>query len=107
MHLSIAFFLGFAEIINTALIEQGPRKAFRAVFWFEAGLAAVAVAIMVVFVRLDKAQSDLTADEKEMLARASSLSPSSAATSDAGTDSPTTTDNTIAPLPLPQPAVLR
>lgn len=66
MHLSIAFFLGFAEVISAHTLEHGKRASYKAVFWFEVALAIVALVIMLVWVRVDKAKSDLTADEKEM-----------------------------------------
>lgn len=66
MHLSIAFFLGFAEIVSAHTHDQGLRISYKAVFWFEVSLALIALVIMLVWVRVDKAKSDLTADEKEM-----------------------------------------
>ncbi|RPB16171.1 putative MFS multidrug transporter [Morchella conica CCBAS932] len=65
MHLSIAFFLGFAEIISAKTHGQGIRISYKAVFWFEIALALVALVIMVIWVRVSKAKCDLTADEKE------------------------------------------
>jgi hypothetical protein len=69
MHISIAFFLSLAEILfhesekkNRATDLQG----YRYVFWFEVAIAAGALLIMLAFVRLDRAKSDLTADEKEL-----------------------------------------
>lgn len=67
MHLSIAFFLGLAEILAHETRHAGKRRSYEYVFWFEVGLASIALLIMLVFVRLDKAKSDLTADEKERL----------------------------------------
>lgn len=65
MHLSIAFFLGFAEIISWG--TRGDRAfKYKCVFWFEVALALVALAIILVFVRVDRAKSDLTADEKAL-----------------------------------------
>lgn len=66
MHLSIAFFLGFAEVISAHTQDLGQRTSYKMVFWFEVALAIVALVIMLVWVRVDKAKSDLTADEKEM-----------------------------------------
>jgi len=65
MHLSIAFFLGLSDIITNGTSHQGLRQSYKNVFWFEVGLASVALLIMLVFVRLDRAKSDMTADEKE------------------------------------------
>lgn len=66
MHLSIAFFLGFAEVIGANTQEHDIRDSFKAVFWFEVALAIIALVIMLGWVRVSKAKSDLTADEKEM-----------------------------------------
>ncbi|PUU76499.1 major facilitator superfamily domain-containing protein [Tuber borchii] len=65
MHLSIAFFLGFADIIAWGTHDKGPRFSYQCVFWFEVALATVALIIMFIFVRVERAKSDLTADEKE------------------------------------------
>lgn len=64
MHLSIAFFLGFADIIAWGT-HDNPRFSYQCVFWFEVALATVALIIMFIFVRVERAKSDLTADEKE------------------------------------------
>lgn len=66
MHLSIAFFLGFAEVIATHTHDRGIRISYKSVFWFEVALAIIALVIMLIWVRVDKAKCDLTADEKEM-----------------------------------------
>jgi hypothetical protein len=67
MHLSIAFFLGLGEILVHETRHNGTKQSYKNVFWFEVGLAAVALLIMLAFVRLDRAKSDMTADEKEQL----------------------------------------
>ncbi|KAL7273412.1 hypothetical protein RUND412_003738 [Rhizina undulata] len=66
MHLSIAFFLGIGDIIASETSHLGKRRSYELVFWLEIVLALIALCIMLAFVRLDKAKSDLTADEKEM-----------------------------------------
>ncbi|TGZ80978.1 MFS multidrug transporter-like protein [Ascodesmis nigricans] len=67
MHLSIAFFLGIADVLAGETRKTGATKLqqLRYVFWFEVALASVALIIMMAFVRLDSAKSDMTADEKE------------------------------------------
>jgi hypothetical protein len=65
MHLSIAFFLGLGEILAHETRHTSLRQSHKYVFWFEVGLAAIALLIMLAFVRLDRAKSDMTADEKE------------------------------------------
>ena len=67
MHLSIAFFLGLAETIMLAKKDEPLKQQYRYVFWFEVGLAATALIIMLLFVRLSCAKSDMTADEKARL----------------------------------------
>lgn len=75
MHLSIAFFLGFADIIAWETHDKGHRFSYQCVFWFEVALATVALFIMFIFVRVERAKSDLTADEKEnMLNREGAIS---------------------------------
>ena len=67
LHLSIALFLGLAEIIANQTAGAGVKQSYRYVFWFEVGLAAIALLLMVAFVRVDRAKSEMTADEKEQL----------------------------------------
>ena len=45
-------------------------KGYKDVFWFEVAAAAMALVIMLAFVRLESAKSGKTADEKEMEKRA-------------------------------------
>lgn len=70
LHLSIAIFLGFADIVNTyTLARLGERKSYKAVFWFEVACAGVALLILVLFVKIKKAESALTVDELAELER--------------------------------------
>lgn len=69
MHLSIALFLGFAEIIAHETKGVGKKQSYKYVFWFEVGLATIALVLMMVFVRVEKAKSEMTADEKEKMIR--------------------------------------
>lgn len=64
LQLGIAFFLGLADIVGTATRGKGLRESYKAVFWYEVAIAVVALVISVGFVKINKAQSDLTADEK-------------------------------------------
>ena len=64
LQLGIAFFLGLADVTAIATRGQGLKNSYKAVFWFEVAVAAVALIISVGFVEIKKAQSDLTADEK-------------------------------------------
>ena len=68
LHLGIAVFLGFADIVNTYTVERlGPRLSYHAVFWFEVACAATALVILVLFVKIKKAESEMTVEEREAL----------------------------------------
>jgi len=62
--------LGFADIIGTYTEYQGLAKSFKNAFWLEVGLAAAALVILVCFVKVGKAKSELTMDEKEAMQKA-------------------------------------
>ncbi|KAF2722667.1 MFS general substrate transporter [Polychaeton citri CBS 116435] len=65
--LSIALLLGFADIVATKTEDQGVKRSYKNAFWFELACGATALVIFVFFVRIDRAKSDLTADEKAAL----------------------------------------
>jgi len=66
LHLGIAVCLGFADIVNTFTIDRlGPQLSYHAVFWFEVACAATALTILTLFVKIKKAKSEMTADERE------------------------------------------
>ncbi|KAI9843358.1 MAG: hypothetical protein M1837_006484 [Sclerophora amabilis] len=67
LHLGISFFLGFAEVILTQTARLGAKLSIQAVFWFQVGVAASAFLILIFFVKIEKASSDLTRDEKAEL----------------------------------------
>jgi hypothetical protein len=67
LQLGIAVFLGFADLTATKTENLGLRKSYKAVFWFEVGCAGVALVLLLGFVKIDKAKSDLTFDEKALL----------------------------------------
>lgn len=67
MHLSIAFFLGIADTVIHYQKHLPVRQRYQYVFWFEVGIAAAALVIILAFVRLNRAESDMTADEKARL----------------------------------------
>jgi hypothetical protein len=46
----------------------GLLKSYKAIFWFGVAAASVALLLMAIFVKVEKAKSDLTADEKRELA---------------------------------------
>ncbi|KKY27018.1 putative drug resistance protein [Phaeomoniella chlamydospora] len=64
MHLGIALLLGFTDIVQTSTSHKGLCRSYHDTFWFGTACASVAFVILVLFVKVDKAKSDLTADEK-------------------------------------------
>lgn len=64
LHLGITIMLGFADIIQTNTLHKGLSSSYKAVFWFQLGLSSLALVIMVLFVKIDRAKSDLTMDER-------------------------------------------
>lgn len=71
LHLGITFCLGFADIIQAQTVDRvGMLKSYKAIFWFGVAAASVALFLMAFFVKIEKAKSDLTADEKRGLGRA-------------------------------------
>ncbi|KFY36310.1 hypothetical protein V494_05106 [Pseudogymnoascus sp. VKM F-4513 (FW-928)] len=69
LHLGISVCLGLADIVNIGTLDKlGQRKSYQAVFWFEVACASTALAILVLFVRVKKAESSLTVDEMAEMA---------------------------------------
>ena len=68
LYLGIAFLLAFADFTQTQTAYQGRKRSYQNVFWFQLACATVASFVMAAFVRLRKARSDLTVDEKEAFA---------------------------------------
>jgi hypothetical protein len=64
LQLGIAVFLGFADLIATQTENLGLRKSYKAVFWFEVGCAAIALVLLLGLVKIDKAKSDYTFEER-------------------------------------------
>jgi len=72
LQLSIALFLGLGDIIvakTGSPGQAGLRRSYKNAFWFELATAVVSLAILALFVRIDKAKSEMTADEKEIMDR--------------------------------------
>lgn len=70
LQLGVAVCLGFSDIIQTNTFPRaGLRKSYQNTFWFGVGLGAVALLLMVLFVKIPEATSELTADEKRELER--------------------------------------
>jgi MFS family permease len=68
LHFGITLMLGFSDIIQTKTISHGVANSYKAAFWFQFAISALALAIMVVFVKIDRAKSDLTVDERRQRA---------------------------------------
>ena len=64
LYLGIAFVLSFADIIQTQTARLGLKRSYQSVFWYQLAIQSTALAIMLLFVRIRKAKSDLTADER-------------------------------------------
>lgn len=63
LFLGISFFLGFADFTATQVQDKGTRKSYQAEFWFAVGCASVAVVLLLAFVVIDKAKSEVTMED--------------------------------------------
>ena len=71
LHLGIAVMLGFADVVNTYTVASlDMRRSYHKVFWFEVACASAALVILVLFVKIKKAESELTVDERAELEEA-------------------------------------
>lgn len=69
LYLGIAFLIAFADVVQTKTAHLGLKRSYQSVFWYQLTCAALSFLIMLFFVRIRKAKSDLTTDEKEALAK--------------------------------------
>ncbi|KAM3081081.1 hypothetical protein ACMFMG_005034 [Clarireedia jacksonii] len=68
LHLGIAVCLGFADIVHTYTVDHlGIRRSYHAVFFFEVACAGASLIILSLFVKIKKAQSEMTVDERAAL----------------------------------------
>ena len=67
LYLGIAFLLAFADITQTETAHLGLKGSYQTVFWFQLACAGLALVIMLGFVRIRKAKSEMTADERAAL----------------------------------------
>lgn len=67
LHLGIALHLGFADIVQINTEDKGTRGSYQAVFWFQVALCGVGLIVNVLWVRISRARSELTVDEKRAL----------------------------------------
>ncbi|KAF2428674.1 putative MFS multidrug transporter [Tothia fuscella] len=68
LQLGIAFFLGMGDLVATRTQDLGERRSYKAVFWFEVGCASAALLLLLGFVKIKSARSDLTHDERMAMA---------------------------------------
>lgn len=68
LYLGIAFLLAFADVIQTGTMGMGLKRSYQSVFWYQFTCSILALAIMIVFVRIRKAESEMTTDERATLA---------------------------------------
>ena len=64
LYLGIAFLLAFADVTQTGTAHLGLKGSYQSVFWYQLACSVLSLVIMIGFVRIRKAQSDLTADER-------------------------------------------
>ncbi|KAK3623630.1 hypothetical protein LTR56_021493 [Elasticomyces elasticus] len=62
---AIALLLGFADILVSKTAHQGQRQSYKNAFWLNLACGSTALITFMAFVRIDRATSDYTADEKE------------------------------------------
>ena len=67
LYLGIASLLAFADVIQTGTLHLGLKRSYQSVFWYQFACSVLAVIIMIGFVRIKKAKSDLTTDERAAL----------------------------------------
>ncbi|KAL5341904.1 major facilitator superfamily domain-containing protein [Aspergillus crustosus] len=70
LHMGIAVMLGFADVVHSEVLNGGVdgRESYKAVFWYQVGIAGVGLLVVLGFVRIKEATSDLTVEEREALA---------------------------------------
>lgn len=94
LHLGIAVCLGFSDIINTYTLDRlGLRQSYHAVFWFEVACAGVSLIIMALFVKIKRAESELTVDERMAAMNDMQLDQSTTGARNMGTDSADVADD--------------
>ena len=74
--LSVSLLQGVAAMVSTHTSYQGRKSSYQNAFWLEFACGASALVIFATSVRIGRAKSDLTADEKrEILERGGSTAP--------------------------------
>ncbi|KAI4618845.1 hypothetical protein J4E83_005796 [Alternaria metachromatica] len=67
LFLGIAVFLSFADLAVSETEERGRRGSYKVAFWLATALAGAGLIIMFLGVKIGKAKSDLTLDERQEL----------------------------------------
>ena len=66
LQLGVALVLGLTDIIQSAVVkDKGLEKSYKITFWFGVGVAGASLTILMIWGRMPKAVSELTADEKQ------------------------------------------
>ncbi|KAI1209118.1 membrane transporter [Annulohypoxylon truncatum] len=63
-YLGISFFLGWADFAVASESTNGLSRSYKVAFWFAAGCGAVVILLVLGFIRIGKAKSDFTVEEK-------------------------------------------
>ena len=67
LYLGIASLLAFADVIQVGTTDLGLKRSYQSVFWYQFACSGLALVVMMGFVRIKKAESDLTTDERAAL----------------------------------------
>ena len=67
LYLGISVLLAFADVTQTETLHLGLKRSYQSVFWYEFACSSFSLAIMLTFVRIRKAESELTFDERKAL----------------------------------------
>ncbi|KAL5365063.1 major facilitator superfamily domain-containing protein [Aspergillus floccosus] len=67
LHMGIAVMLAFADIIQVGTEDRGLKTSYHMAFWFQVALAGFALLLVIAMVRIDRAKSELTVDERREL----------------------------------------
>ncbi|KAL2056888.1 hypothetical protein ABVK25_002627 [Lepraria finkii] len=67
LYLGIAFLLAFADVTQTQTTKLGLKLSYQAVFWYQFACSVLALVVMMGFVRIRKAKSEMTVDERATL----------------------------------------
>ncbi|KAI0147844.1 membrane transporter [Hypoxylon sp. NC0597] len=62
--LGISFFLSWADFAVSSRLSNGLGESYKVAFWFAAGCGAMVLLLVLGFVRIGRAKSDLTVEEK-------------------------------------------